>query len=153
MDAFNKNGLLLEKVEAVYTPPRENKFTLMNCSISGIHCKDSVLPEINRLYAEAEIYRINKEYQRSIELLQQAYQKTFELKESPCTRCVAFFQYNIKETLETMQDELYSMSNGIFSRGRYENILDRLGNVIGKMNPFKTEQSLQLSLRKFLGMF
>lgn len=151
MDALQKNQLLDEEVKRSYLIPREEKFEMINCSIKGVYCKGQILPEINRLYAEAEISRINKEYQRAVEMLQMAHQKTLELIESPCAQCVSFFQYSIKETLEIMQEDLHAMSKGLFRTSRYQVVYARLGGIINKMNPFRNPHVNEHSTRKILG--
>lgn len=141
MDAVEKNQLPQEEVKRGYLVPGEEKFQLVNCAVQGAFCKGRILPEINRLYAEAEVYRINKEYQRAIDLLQEANNKTLELTQPACTRCVSFFQYSIKETLGIMEEELHAMSNGFFSNARYQVVYSKLGKILDKMNPFVHHQS------------
>lgn len=147
MDAIQKNQILNEELKRSYLIPREEKFEMVNCSLQGVYCKSQILPEINRLYDEAEAFRINKEYQRAIELLQMANQKTLELTESPCMQCVLFFQYSIKETLEIMQEDLHAMSKGLFRTTRYQVVYTRLGKIIDKMNPFIKHQSEVVSTK------
>lgn len=151
MDAVQKTQLPDEEVKRSYLIPREEKFEMINCSIKGAYCKDQILPEINRLYAEAEVSRINKEYQSAIEMLQMAHQKTLELTESPCAQCVSFFQYSIKETLEIMQEDLLAMSKGLFSTTRYQLVYTKLGGIISNMNPFRNQHADVHSTQKILG--
>ena len=91
----------------------EAKFCLVSCPVKESFCHQ-VLDEINELYAESELARINNEYLKSVELLQEAYYKTLNLSESSCIKCANLFQSNINQTLEIMKDELYEMSHGIF---------------------------------------
>ena len=113
---------------------KDDKFNFVNCSVGGYYCKRNILPEINRYYKESNVYRINKEYQKSIEFLQKAFLITQELRESCCAECVIFFQNNITETLENIRDELNEMSTGFFSTRRYKNIYIKLGDILMKLD-------------------
>ncbi len=136
MDAGKTSRYLFHDVKNDYTISRKDKFELVSCAIKGIHCK-KVLPEINELYAESELARINKEYQKSAELLQSAYVKTQVLKESACVSCVDFFQTSITKTMEDMQEEVYDMSVGFFHKKRYEKVYVRMCNFLRKMKLFR----------------
>lgn len=136
MDAGKTNQYLFRNAKNEYTESKEDKFKLVSCSANGVYCR-STLPEINRLYAEAELARINKEYQKSAEILQDAYVKTLLLKESKCGKCVDFFQTSITSTMENMQEEVYSMSVGFLSKKRYEEVYNKLCSFIQKIKVFK----------------
>lgn len=136
MDAEKTSQYLFRNVKNANAGSKEDKFKLVSCSANGVYCS-STLPEINRLYAEAELYRINREYQKSAELLQEAYVKTMVLNESTCAKCVDFFQTSITSTMENMQEEVYDMSVGFLSKKRYEQVYDRLCNFIQKIKVIK----------------
>ena len=123
---------------------------MLSCPVKKIFCVD-ILPEINELYAESENARINKEYQRSVELLQKAYYKTRELSETSCAGCVSFFQSSINETLELVQQELHDMSTGIFNRKGYQIVYEKLNLFLRNMNSFKIGESSVLSTKKVSG--
>ncbi len=123
-----------------YLDPKDDKFKLVGCPRKGINCIH-ILPEINRLYSESELARINKEYQKSVELLQKAYYKTLELKEPTCSNCVVLFQSTMNETLETMQKELQDISFGIFRKKRHQSTYSGLSKFLKKMNFFKVEDN------------
>lgn len=145
MDAKNNNRLTTRKEKKNNRLRNEEKFELVSCPLGGFHCKDSILPKINRLYRESDIYRVNREYEKSIELLNEAYQTTLELKQSSCFKCVGFFQNNITETMEIIQKELNQMSKGIFSTRRYQNAYIKLGEILNYMNLYRENGSYLLS--------
>ncbi|MCG6189882.1 hypothetical protein [Maribellus maritimus] len=147
MGAGRTEMISFKDAKVAYLNAKEDKFKLIGCPIKGIHCTN-ILPEINKLYAESELARENKEYQKSVEQLQKAYYRTLELKESPCTKCVSMFQSSINETLETMQEELYEMSFGIFHRKRYQLAYSKLSNFIKKLNIFKVEGNPVLTTKE-----
>lgn len=115
---------------------REDKFQLMSCPRNAVQCKD-ILPQVNQLYSESELARINKEYQRSIELLQQAYYKTLELNKPTCTNCVDLFHANIRETLETLHRELERISYGTSKKKRFSPSNSRMARFLEKINFFR----------------
>ena len=138
MDARKTSRLLFRARKNDAEINKGNKFKFISCSVQGIFCKD-VLPEINKLYAEAELARINREYQKSTDLLQMAYLKTLGLKESTCSTCVDFFQSCITSTMEEMQEEVYEMSVGFLRKKRYEIVYERIRSFIQKMKLFKID--------------
>lgn len=145
MDAKDHNRLSTRKEKKDFVFNNKEKFELINCPLGGFHCKDNILPEINRLYRESEFYRINREYQKSIDMLNKAYQETLELKENSCLKCVGFFQDNITETLEIIKNELKQMSDGIFSTKRYHTAYVKLGIILNKINLYRENESFLFS--------
>ncbi len=140
--SFNKKNIfLIENKKSRFVPQKGNKFELVNCSLDGFYCKKDILPEINKLYEQSDTYRVNREFQKSIDLLNQAYQKTLELKDISCAKCVGFFQNNITETLELIQKELSEMSQGVFSKNRYQFAFSKLGGILHKMNQYKDSKA------------
>lgn len=150
MEAKREISHSYEKTKIGFLSQRQEKFELVSCPTKKVFC-DDVLPKINELYAESETARINKEYQRSVELLQQAYYKTQELKETSCAGCVSFFQSSINETLELVQKELHDMSTGIFHRKGYQIVYEKLNLFLKNMNSFKIGESSYLSVKKVSG--
>lgn len=97
----------------------EDKFNLVSCPVTESHC-NKILAEINKLYAESEVARINKEYLQSVSLLEEAYELTNSLKNKSCLLCASFFQHTINKTFEIMKEELYDISHGMFSSKSYK---------------------------------
>lgn len=138
MDAGKTSRLLFRNHKNDLVVTKDDKFKFISCSVDGIYCRD-ILPEINKLYAQAELARINREYQKSTDLLQIAYLKTLLLKESTCATCVDFFQTSIASTLEEMQEEVYDMSVGFLRKKRYEIVYERMRCFMQKMKLFKID--------------
>ena len=145
------NNQLFYNAKEDYILSADKKFEIVSCPINKVHCV-KILPVLNELYATSELARINKEYLRSAESLQNAYNKTFLLKESSCAGCVNLFQNSIIETMETMQEEVHQISFGFFHRRHYEQVYLKLSNLLKKMslfnkgmtNVFPTKKSLKL---------
>ena len=113
--------------------PRDDKFKLVSCPRNALRCR-GVLPQVNQLYSESELARINKEYQRSIELLQQAYYKTLELNQPTCENCVKLFHSSIKETLETLHKEINKNSSRNSGKKRMQLVYSKMVHFFEKLN-------------------
>lgn len=103
----------------------ESKFSIVSCPVTESYCHE-VLNEINELYAQSELSRINKEYLKSVYLLEEAYRKTDELSHKHCLVCAELFQFHIKKTLDLMKGELQEISNGMFGKNNYRLAYARL---------------------------
>ena len=122
-----------EKSKELKEYKREDKFSLISCHLGNDYCND-VLKDINRLYAESEISRINNEYLKSVEVLHEAYNKTKELNESSCIKCVHLFQSNINQTLDLMKKEIEQLTSGIFGKKNYDKAYERLCDLEKMIN-------------------
>ena len=140
MGAERRGRFIFQGRDEDYKISKKDKFELVSCSVDGIYCKN-ILPEINELYARSELAHINKEYQKSAELLQSAYIKTLALKKPVCTQCVDFFQTSITETMENMQEEVYDMSEGFFHTKHYGQVYEKLFNFVRRMKLIKLNGS------------
>jgi uncharacterized membrane protein YfhO len=99
---------------------RGNKIELLSCYLKKVKCTEH-LNEINNNYENADLFRYEKDYSKSIRLLKNAYFKASELnKESTCTNCVSMFHQTIKHTLEDLNMELHNMTHGFFARKRFK---------------------------------
>jgi hypothetical protein len=147
MNTTKKSKLLIHDVMNVYEFSGDSKFELVSCSVTGVCC-NTILPEINKLYEVAGLARVNKEYQQSADLLQQAYDKTLTLKEPSCSKCIELFQSSIANTMETMQNEVHDMTVGFFRKKHYEHVYIKLSNHLRKMNLFKLGEDSIFSTKK-----
>ena len=109
----------------------ESKFSIVSCPVVESHCH-TVLDEINELYAESELARINKEYLKSVVLLEEAYDKANDLGNRSCLLCADLFKFHINKTLEVMKEELQEISIGFFSSKNYKNAYLRLCELESK---------------------
>ncbi len=103
----------------------ESKFSIISCPVTESYCH-IVINEINDLYAESELARINKEYFRSVTLLEEAYNKANELNQKSCLVCADLFKYHINKTFDAMREELHEISRGFFSSKNYRMVYSRL---------------------------
>ena len=106
-----------------------NKIELLSCRSNGNRCKNH-LALINEEYTTLQTYLPNKEYQKSIEALDKAFHKTFELQEDSCSGCAKMFRSTIIQSLEDIHLELKGMSQGIFKTNRYKASYILVDNVL-----------------------
>lgn len=110
----------------------ESKFKLISCPRDGKNCKNH-LNSINKNYLESDIHFQNKEYLESINALNSAFTKTFELNKETCEQCAKTFRYTIIQTLQSIHSELYDMSNGLFKTNRYKSSYIFAGNILNNL--------------------
>ncbi len=123
----------LLNADANHPNTEETKIELLGCPFGGSNCKKQ-LAEINKNYLESARHQQEKNYQRAIELLKDAYYKTHELQKSTCVKCAALFRTTITQTLEDMHKELERMSTGLFRNKRYRDVYIEAGNVLEELN-------------------
>ena len=96
----------------------ENKIELLSCNLEKLKCTKH-LQIINKNYNNAELFRCEKNYAKSIKSLKKAYLKASELNnESTCERCVNLFQNTIRDSLKNLNLELHKLTHGIFKKER-----------------------------------
>ena len=99
--------------------PNPNKIELQSCLLKKIKCKEHLLM-INNFYLESNKYHANKEFQRSVEKLKSAFNKTTELKDATCLKCSELFRSTITHSLNEIKGELEHMTTGFFGNKHYE---------------------------------
>lgn len=117
------------KAEVENKDYNENKIELLSCIRNGDRCKNH-LTLINEEYSTLQTYLQEKEYQKSIEALDKAFNKTFELREDSCSGCAKMFRSTIIQSLENIHLELKEMSKGIFKTNRYQSSYILADNVL-----------------------
>lgn len=91
----------------------------MVCQAGGHNCKEH-LSVINECYQEAGNYHVEKDYLSSIESLKCAFSKTADLNQESCMNCARLFRTTITQSLENINDELYTLTTGLFRKKRYQ---------------------------------
>lgn len=104
--------------DAEYFGDNENKIEVKSCKKNQMACI-IYLPEINRFLKESDIFYRERDFNRSVEALENAYNKTLELHQAECFKCAELFRETIIDTLEVISAELQEMGKGLFSSGRY----------------------------------
>jgi hypothetical protein len=125
---------------------------LVSCPLREIICNVH-LTAINDNIIESEKYRKEKDYNKSIDTLKSAFQRSTELLNHPCTSCAHHFRAKIYESLENINSELEKKSKGLFSRKKYKSSYLKAKRVLRefKMEVGNNKFQLNNSGKQFLG--
>lgn len=125
---------------------------LVSCPLREIICSVH-LSAINDNIIESEKYRKSKDFDRSIETLKSAFQRSSELLNHPCTSCAHHFRSKIYESLENINDELEKKSRGLFSRKKHKSSYLKAKRVLRefKMEGANNKFQFNNSSKQFLG--
>lgn len=124
----------LSQTETNYFKDNQNKIELLSCHQNEKKCKTQ-LSEINRIFSDTNLYFRNNEFERAIDALQTAFEKTNDLKESTCINCVQFFRSTITQSLENIHSELEQLSKSLF---RNKNIISSYLKADKLLQEFKS---------------
>lgn len=124
-----KDYFSLSVTDTEYFKNKKEKFELVSCPLNEKHCKE-IRPSLNKSYLESDQYYINKEYHRSIELLKDAHNQTYELREPACSNCADFFRSTIEQSLTQIQKEQRRMSRGLFRFKGFQFVSLNLGPAL-----------------------
>jgi hypothetical protein len=122
----------------------QDKIELLGCKTGGYDCRNC-LSEINDLFRKSDDGYKEKDFFNSIEALEKAFYKTYELQEVSCLKCAQLFRSTITGSLENIHGELERMSTGFFRTRRYEASYLKACIVLKKFknetNPFANYQN------------
>jgi len=135
---------LFSALNAENSAEKQDKIELVSCPNKDMICKEH-LSVVNKCYTISEQHRKDKNFQLSIEELKNAFYKTTELNELPCSNCAALFRSTITESLEDMHAELKKMSSGIFGSKRFNSSLLMSENVLKEFENIKLCNTIQMN--------
>jgi hypothetical protein len=140
--------------DSEYFYDKQDKIELLSCPRKEMMCKEH-LSLVNKCYVEAEHYRKEKDYERSIDTLKSAFYKTTELVDQSCSKCAELFRSTITESLENVHCELEKMSTGIFSKKRYQSSYLMADNILKEFENVRLFNTFQLhrSKDRFIGNY
>jgi hypothetical protein len=102
-----------------YFEDGHDKIELVKCAMGGINCVDHRAVINKKILASRKLF-LNKDYQRSIEALKEAYYKTSDLQQASCINCARLYRCMVTDALETIHDDLKKMANGWLFPKRYQ---------------------------------
>lgn len=114
MKATLKSLFTLTASDSEYFNDEQEKFELVSCPFNEEHCKE-LRGAVNKDYRESQLYRRNKEYPKALDLLNRAYNNTFELTKPSCANCAVFFRNSIVESMTNIKKEQQKRSGGLFN--------------------------------------
>jgi hypothetical protein len=132
----------LSAAETEYLYNKQDKIELMSCPRNAMICQGH-LAVVNKCYVESEQSFRDKNFQRSIETLKDAFYKTTELVDAPCNKCARLFRSTITESLENMSDELEKMTRGLFGNKRYHSCYLNAASVLNEFEKVRLHESFQ----------
>jgi len=135
----------LSVLDTDYFSDNKDKIELVGDVSLSPKC-ETHLSMVNESFHKSDLYRRDKDFYRAIEILKVAYIKTFELTDSASIKVGEFFRFTIFESLEIIHDELESLSNGFFSRKRFQSSYSMAGNVLEELK--KISQNSNLHIKK-----
>lgn len=112
---------------------QQDKIELLVCNSGSQNCKEH-LSVINKCYADAHIFQLEKDYLNSIESLKSAFYKTTNLQEASCLKCADFFRSTIAKSIENINDELQNLTSGLISNKRYLLSYEKSRTVLNDIN-------------------
>lgn len=117
------------KNEDIHLSDYQSKIEIIRCPQQKKECVPQ-LPLINRCFSESQQLRMNKDYRHSIQVLEQAFELTFDMCEGGCETCSSMFRSVIISTLETIQSDLQGLTTGRFSVCDYKTVLEYVTQVL-----------------------
>ena len=140
MKATIKNLLSLSVKDTEHFKNKE-KFELVSCPIHEKYCKE-LRPDLNNKYIDFEQHYINKDYQKSVDVLKSAYNRTFELKEPYCANCAEFFRSEINQSILKVQKEQRKKSRSLFGHRYYQLATLNLDSALKEIKTNLTKQEV-----------
>jgi hypothetical protein len=130
----------------------QDKIELVSCPRTKMICQKQ-LSFVNKCFKESEQYVRDKDFNRSIDTLKDAFYKTAELDQLPCAKCAALFRSTINESVESIHDELEGMISGLFGNKSYKSNLAKAANVLDEFEKVELHESFRAnkSKRHFIG--
>lgn len=119
----------LSVLDSEYFNDKQDKIELVSSIELAAECKE-YFKLINKNYLESDRYRREKDFQRSIEKLQNEFYRTMELKNTPFMKYSDLVRIIITDSLNSIKWELKYMSTGFFSSKRYRLSYKKVDQVL-----------------------
>lgn len=126
-DLFN-----LSEIDTDYYNDNQEKIELVSNTNLTKKC-EKYLIIVNESFHKFDLFRREKDFGRAIEVLKDAYITTFELTESKSLKFAVFFRSTIYESLESIRNELRSLSKGIIRRKRFKTSFELAEMVLNEL--------------------
>ncbi len=131
---------------------RDHNIELVSCPLREMIC-NTHLSAINDSLIKSENYRKKEDYNKSVETLKNAFLKSTELMNRPCSSCAQHFRTKIYESLENINDELEKKSKGFFSRKKIKSSYKKAKSALNEFESTGANSKLHFdtSGKRFLG--
>jgi len=154
MKAKINNPSSFSAIDSEYLNANQDKIQLVSCPGKEMICKEH-LAVVNKCYVESVQFRRDKNFQQSIEALKNAFYKTTELEDEPCSKCAVLFRSTITESMENIHGELKKMTTGIFGKKHYQPSFILAENTLKEFENIKLCKTFHLyeSKERFIGNY
>lgn len=122
----------LTEDRSIYFNDTLDKIEIENCPSDKKECVRQ-LPEINKCFLESHYARLDKDYLKSIESLQLAFEITYQIDELSCDRCAGLFRSIVISSMETLCSDLKDMTSGWFSAKHYRKSFQQATTLLEEM--------------------
>lgn len=129
MEGKLKKLFTLYVIANEYYNEEQDKIEVEDCETAGSECLSN-LSLINRNFRDSQRFFLEKDYTRSIEELQIAFNHTRDIESTQCSPCTHVVRATITQSLEYIQEDLQKMTSGLFRAGRYDECYQRVSNVL-----------------------
>jgi hypothetical protein len=108
--------------DSEYFHDEEAIIKLESC-LDGQVCRKD-LSEINKNLLLSRNFVERKEYNRALDVIKEAFDTTYNLKEDHCQKCARFFRETIINSLDRTVADLRKMNKGFFRYRDYSTVLE-----------------------------
>lgn len=143
MKAYRNNLGSLSKIDSELNNKKQDKIQVVNCPLKELKCKD-YLSVINKNYKQSELFRIDKDYQRSIEALKSAFYKITDFNELSCLNCAELFRSTIMDSIKNIHSELEKITTGFLSKKHYQQSYIFASQILKELEDHDINKTYQL---------
>ena len=147
MKAYRNNLGSLSKIDSELNNKKQDKIQVVNCPLIELKCKE-YLSVINKNYKQSEIFRLDKDYQRSIEALKSAFYKITDFNELSCLKCAELFRSTIMDSIKNIHFELEKITTGFWGKKNYEKSYIFAGQILKELEDHDINKTYQLKKAK-----
>lgn len=126
-----KKRRIIER-DSDYFQDNEDAIKLESCANGGNACRSQMILMNKHLLLSRKLIE-NKEYNRALNEIKEAFETTFDLKEEQCQKCAQLFRDTIINSLETIISDLTKMSKRVFGFRNFESDLEMAKMLLQKL--------------------
>lgn len=120
------------KAEHTFSKNSSEAIHLESCPQNGDNCK-AHRAVINDCLKNSFDCLLDSQYEKSINELKTAFEKTLDMEHETCAKCAELFRLRITASLEQIQGELQQMTTGFFKSSRHKPSLEYATTVINEL--------------------
>lgn len=114
----------------------EEIIKLESC-LDGQVCRKD-LSEINKNLLLSRKFIERKEFNRALDVIKEAFDSTYNLKEEHCQKCARFFRETIVNSLDNTVSDIRKMNKGFFRYRNYSAVLEIAEKMLNEISSKKS---------------